>query len=78
MLNLRRIVLAFSLAAAAATVAMAQEHPGRGSADHGRRQEQGPPGESGKSGGPGVLSLLPANAVTEHSIETKAGSLAYT
>ncbi|MGB7036886.1 MAG: carboxypeptidase [Xanthobacteraceae bacterium] len=78
MLNLRRIVLALSLAFVAATVAMAQEHPGRGGADHGRHQEQGPPGENGKSAGPGVLSLLPGDAVTEHSIETKAGPLAYT
>ena len=27
---------------------------------------------------PGVLSLLPADSVTEHSIDTPAGKLAYT
>ena len=86
MLNLRRFVLAFSLAAGVATSAVAQEHPGRGNSDHGRRQEQGQqqgqqqgqPAETDKQGGPGVLSLLPGDAVTEHSIDTKAGKLAYT
>jgi carboxypeptidase C (cathepsin A) len=77
MLDLRRIVLAFLLAAPVATIAMAQEHPGRGNADH-ARQEHSQPSEGDKQGGSGVLSLLPGDAVTEHSIDTKAGKLAYT
>ncbi|HEX4040917.1 MAG TPA: carboxypeptidase [Xanthobacteraceae bacterium] len=77
MFDLRRIVLAFLLAAPFATIAMAQEHPGRGNADHGR-QEQSQPSEGDKQGGSGVLSLLPGDAVSEHSIDTKAGKLAYT
>jgi carboxypeptidase C (cathepsin A) len=78
MFDLRRIVLAFLLAASVATIAAAQEHPGRGNADHAGRQEQSQPSESGNQGGSGVLSLLPGDAVTEHAIDTKAGKLAYT
>ena len=78
MLDLRRIVLAFLLAAAVATAATAQEHPGRGNADHGGPQKQSQPSEADKQGGSGVLSLLPGDAVTEHTIDTKAGKLAYT
>jgi carboxypeptidase C (cathepsin A) len=72
MIDLRRatIAVAFALVAGAA---LAQEHghppagePGRPSAG---RQEQG---------GPGVLSLLPADAVTEHTIALAQGELAYT
>ena len=34
--------------------------------------------EREQAGGPGVLALLPADSVTEHSIDTPAGKLAYT
>src|SRR5580658_2744724 len=78
---LRHIFLALMLAAAAST-AFAQDHPGRGG---GNRQDQGQQsGGQGRDGGspqqngPGVLSLLPADAITEHMIDLSSGKLAYT
>src|SRR4051812_12424945 len=72
MADFRRTVLAL-LITVAATAALAQEPPGRpaGERSHGEqgRQEQSRPG---------VLSLLPGDAVTEHSIDTAHGKLAYT
>jgi len=55
--------------------AVAQEH-GR----PGGRQEQGRQGGPGRQeeNGPGVLSLLPADAISEHSIDTPGGKLNYT
>ena len=41
-------------------VALAEEHGGK-------------PGERSGQGGPGVLSLLPSDSVTEHAIDTPAG-----
>ena len=58
--------------AAVATAAVAQDHPG----DGGNRR-QGQKAAASRSG-PGVLSLLPGDAVTEHSIDLRAGKLAYT
>ena len=76
MIDLRRAAMAAAIALPIALVAgsaLAQEHGGRSQGERGRpdqgRQEQG---------GPGVLSLLPSDSVTEHSIETPAGKLAYT
>jgi carboxypeptidase C (cathepsin A) len=75
MIDFRRPILAL-LIAAAATAALAQEHGGRPSGERGRQgQEQ--PAQNGRSG-PGVLSLLPADAVTEHNIDVPSGKLAYT
>ncbi|MGB6541463.1 MAG: carboxypeptidase [Xanthobacteraceae bacterium] len=72
MIDLRRAAIALPIALVAGS-ALAQEHGGRSQGERGRpdqgRQEQG---------GPGVLSLLPSDSVTEHSIETPAGKLAYT
>ncbi len=64
---------------AAATPALAQDHPGHGgeasrAPAQGDAPRQGGPGQNG----PGVLSLLPGDAVTEHSIDTPSGKLAYT
>ena len=58
--------------------ALAEDHPGRG-AERPARSEQGAPspGIAGQNG-PGVLSLLPPDSVTEHAIDTPAGKLAYT
>ena len=79
-------VLAAFLAATLSISAIAQEHPGQ---DHpgrpgiDRRPGQGRPG-GGAAGhpeqvGPGVLSLLPADSVTQHSIGvTGGGKLDYT
>jgi carboxypeptidase C (cathepsin A) len=77
MIDLRRAAIALEIAALAIALvagpALAQEHGGRSQGERGRpdqgRQEQG---------GPGVLSLLPSDSVTEHSIDTPAGKLAYT
>src|SRR6202167_5513467 len=55
--------------AIAAPAAAADEHPSR-HAEQGRPEQSGP--------GPGVLSLLPANSVTEHSIDVPNGKLTYT
>ena len=77
MIDRRRAVAAFMAAAivlVGVSAVSAQEHPGRFN-----RPEQGE-GGSGRQepSGPGVLSLLPHDAVTEHSIELPSGKLAYT
>src|ERR1700676_3616116 len=78
MIDLRRVIVAFMLVALAST-AVAQDHPGRGGGDRPNRQEQGQQnGSDHEQGGPGVLSLLPGDAVSEHSIDTPSGKLAYT
>jgi carboxypeptidase C (cathepsin A) len=79
-----RVTLAAFMIAAVAGAAAAQDHSGRGGAEHPNRQDggqqEGPEGSSGRQpqNGPGVLSLLPADAVTEHSIDLPSGKLAYT
>jgi carboxypeptidase C (cathepsin A) len=82
MIDLRRTFVAIMLAAIA-TAAVAQDQPdrpGRGNGDHAGRQQQGQPGGPGhdEQNGPGVLSLLPGDAVTQHSISLLAGKLDYT
>src|ERR1700735_5549411 len=68
--HLRRLFMAFALRLAIATpAAAAEEHPSR-HAEQGRQEQSG--------SGPGVLSLLPANSVTEHSIDLPNGKLDYT
>ena len=66
------LIAVFSLAA------LAEEHAGK-PAERPARSEQGVPypNVTGQNG-PGVLSLLPPNSVTEHAIDTPAGKLAYT
>jgi len=76
MYELRRLLIALALVAAA-TAAIAQDHPGREGGEHFNRQGQGQQ-EGQQGGGPGVLSLLPADSVTEHSIDLPSGKLAYT
>jgi carboxypeptidase C (cathepsin A) len=61
------------LIALVATAAVAQEHAGRPVDEHGRQEQS-----RQEQGGPGVLSLLPPDAVSEHSIDTPGGKLAYT
>jgi carboxypeptidase C (cathepsin A) len=79
MIDLRRAFVAFTMAAVA-TTAVAQDHPGRGGGDRPNRQQQGQPGGGGRqeTTGPGVLSLLPGDAVTQHSIDLTGGKLDYT
>ncbi len=66
MLKLHRSLVALLFIAAAST-AVAQDHAG----DRSGRQ-------SGGQQEPGVLSLLPADSVTEHSLDLPSGKLAYT
>jgi carboxypeptidase C (cathepsin A) len=76
MIDLRRVIVVFMLVVAAGS-ALAQDHPpGRGGGNRGNRPEQSQQG--GGDQGPGVLSLLPADAVTEHAIDTPSGKLNYT
>jgi len=73
--TLTRLLLALLLAAVTA-VASAQEHPRRQNAAQSEQQrsEQQRPSEARDS----VLRLLPADAVTEHTVDIPAGRLAYT
>src|SRR6202034_4954742 len=86
MIDLRRFFTVVAVVASA-PAATAQDHPGRGGGDHPRRQDQNQQGDSDPHGGlspspagmpPGVLSLLPGDSVTEHSIDTPNGKLNYT
>jgi len=76
MSGIRRSLLVLLLVGAA-SAAVAQDHSGGG---RGGRQEDTTPAGSGHSGpsGPGVLSLLPTDSVTEHSVDLGSGKLAYT
>jgi carboxypeptidase C (cathepsin A) len=67
---LRRLLIACALGLALAAPVAAQEHEHGGGHAEGRPQQSGP--------APGVLSLLPANSVTEHSIDLPGGKLSYT
>jgi carboxypeptidase C (cathepsin A) len=74
-------VIAFAIAA---TASVAQEH-GRESDrnTHQETRQRGPEAKSERTNGhdqnaPGVLALLPDDAVTEHSIDLPSGKLAYT
>jgi carboxypeptidase C (cathepsin A) len=71
MCKLRCLFTAFVFFAsvAQAAVALAQEH-------HDESARAGHQG--GQQGGPGVLSLLPPDSTTEHSIALPSGELAYT
>jgi len=73
MIGFRHFTIAFGVALVA-TAAAAQEHGGRAAGERPGHAEQG----RQEAGGPGVLSLLPADSVTEHSIDVPAGKLAYT
>jgi carboxypeptidase C (cathepsin A) len=75
MIDLRRAFVAFMVVAFAATAA-AQERPGRNYGERPPHQEQSEPGNPhhGQENGPGVLSLLPADSVTQHSITLANGN----
>ena len=82
--DIRIVTIAAGIALVAIT-ATAQEHGGRTPGErqaHGEqsRQEQSVPYPSVPPAkiAPGVLSLLPADFVTEHTIDTSSGKLAYT
>ncbi len=75
MIDVRRMLVGLTLVIVA-TAASAQDHPGRPGGERPNRSEQG--GGRQEPIGPGVLSLLPGDAVTEHSIDLPSGKLAYT
>jgi carboxypeptidase C (cathepsin A) len=77
MINLRRIFIVFMLAAVA-TAAIAQERPGRGERPNRGEQGQQGGGHEQPQSGPGVLALLPPDAVTQHSTDLPSGKLDYT
>ena len=85
MFDLRHLVIALSLAAFT-TAAVAQDRSGRGQGDHPRRQDQSQQSDNSSGNDAaapnaprgGVLSLLPSDSVTEHSIDTPNGKLNYT
>jgi carboxypeptidase C (cathepsin A) len=76
----RKTITAFLLVAltfaAAATVTFAQERGMR--SDRGPRQEQGQQNGRQEQNEPGVLSLLPGDAVTEHTVDLPGSKLVYT
>jgi carboxypeptidase C (cathepsin A) len=83
MFDIRIVTIAAGIALIAMT-ATAQEHGNRSPAERGGRGEQGRqeqgvpyPNVTGQNG-PGVLSLLPGDSVTEHAVDTPSGKLAYT
>ncbi len=79
MIDFRRALVALALVVVAAA-AFAQDRPGRGGGERADRQEQRQQGGPGRqaTNGPGVLSLLPGDAVTQHSIDLPGGKLDYT
>ena len=72
MIYIHRSVIAV-LIAFAATAGLAQEHASRPAGERGHTEQ----GRS-EQNAPGVLSLLPGDAVTQHSIDTPAASSTYT
>jgi carboxypeptidase C (cathepsin A) len=75
-----RLLSVLALTIAVPATVIAQAPPGR---PGGPQRQQGPQGQQGQQGqprdqGPGVLRLLPADSVTEHSIDLADGKLAYT
>jgi carboxypeptidase C (cathepsin A) len=79
-MSISRCLLILALTAATSATVLAQPRPGgpqRGQgpqAQQGQQGQQAPPREQG----PGVLRLLPADSVTEHSLDLAGGKLAYT
>src|SRR2546427_326164 len=73
--TLGRVLLAF-LIAAAATLASAQERPRRAPQQQSEQQASEP--RQGEQARDGVLRLLPADSVTEHSVAIPGGTLTYT
>jgi carboxypeptidase C (cathepsin A) len=79
MLVLLRSLIAVMVIVIAATATVAQERGSR-DADHNTSHEDARQrtGEHRDQNAPGVLALLPGDAVTEHSIDLPSGKLAYT
>jgi carboxypeptidase C (cathepsin A) len=79
MLAFCRSLIAVIVLGIAATASVAQERGGS-DADHNNSHEDARPrpSEHHEQNGAGVLALLPADSVTEHSIDLPSGKLAYT
>jgi carboxypeptidase C (cathepsin A) len=79
MFYFRRLVVAL-VVATVASAALAQEHSGRSERANRPEQSQqgGHEGGQPQQSGPGVLSLLPGDSVTEHTLPLASGKLAYT
>src|SRR5262249_29723497 len=75
LLKLNRALLAL-LIAAAATAASAQERPRRPAQQQTEQHASEP--RQGEQSREGVLRLLPADSVTEHTVPIPGGTLAYT
>src|ERR1700739_1188006 len=73
--TLTSYVLAACTAAALTVSALAQERSGRPAPGHPAGQGHPGAGAAGRpeQAGPGVLSLLPGDSVTQHSIDLAAG-----
>src|SRR3974390_187623 len=82
MLGIFRSLIAVIILAIAAPASLAQEHrdADRNNAPEEARQHAGERREQNghEQNAPGVLALLPADSVTEHSIDLPSGKLAYT
>jgi carboxypeptidase C (cathepsin A) len=79
MLQIFRSLLAVIVIAGAAAAAPAQEHGGRDADRNAAHDDaRSRAGERHEQNAPGVLALLPGDAVTEHSIDLPSGKLAYT
>jgi carboxypeptidase C (cathepsin A) len=74
MIDFRRLVIAVGIAAVATAATAQEQRGGHPPSERPGHSEQG----RQESSGPGVLALLPGDSVTEHSIDTPAGKLAYT
>jgi carboxypeptidase C (cathepsin A) len=73
MFDLRRPLLTLMLLAVAGAALAQDPH-----SDSDRSSQRGGGQQSGGQQGSGVLSLLPADSVTEHSVDLPSGKLAYT
>jgi carboxypeptidase C (cathepsin A) len=73
-------LIAAALLIGLAAASYAQEHPGppAGGGEHRPEQAQHGGAQRPNQSGPGVLSLLPADSVTQHSIATPSGKVDYT
>src|SRR5262245_24295377 len=74
MTALRGLVLALVLVVGVGAPVTAQDRPGRPDAPAQQRGQRGPQREQG----PGVLRLLPSDSVTDKSVATASGPIAYT
>jgi len=73
-----RLFSALAVSLLVLTSAFAQDRPARAPQNQGEHQRPQNQGERQQPQGPGVLSLLPADSVTEHTLDVAGVKLAYT